>query len=106
MMLVLALSSGFLFACGTYLVLRRDIVKVIWGLGLVSQGTNVYLLSTGRVGGKAPVVHGATGFFSDPLPQALILTAIVIGLGMTGLSLVLLLRSFEHSDTLDVEEMD
>lgn len=106
MNLVLAVSVAALFTSGTYLVLSRDIVRVVWGLGLVSQGTNLYLLSMGEVTGLAPIVEEGLSGFSDPLPQALILTAIVIGFGVTGLALVLLLESFRHSDSLDVEEME
>lgn len=106
MRLVLAATAAMLFGSGVYLILRRDVVKVVWGLALLAQGTNLYLLSSGVVNGRAPIVggHGGGGV-SDPLPQALILTAIVIGFGVTGLALVLVLRAYRHAETLDVEEM-
>lgn len=106
MRLVLAAAAAALFGAGVYLILRRNVVRVVWGLALLTQGTNLYLLSSGAVRGAAPIVgEGHTAVPSDPLPQALILTAIVIGFGLTGLALVLVLRVYRHAETLDVEEM-
>lgn len=107
MRLVLAATVAVLFGTGVYLLLHREVIRMVWGLALLSQGTNLYLLSSGVLHGRAPIVggHGGGGVVSDPLPQALILTAIVIGFGVTGLALVLVLRAYGYTDTLDVEEM-
>ena len=97
--LILALLVGILFATGTYLLLRRDAVKLVLGLSLLSYGINFMLFGTGRLTrGVPPIVAdkesfaGEIGGFVDPLPQALILTAIVIGFGVTAFVVVLLNR--------------
>lgn len=95
--LVLAILVGILFAGGTYLLLRRDAVKLVLGLSLLSYGINFVLFGTGRLGrGVPPIVvdkesfEGDISHFVDPLPQALILTAIVIGFGVTAFVVLLL----------------
>jgi Multisubunit Na+/H+ antiporter, MnhC subunit len=98
---LLALALGTLFAAGTFLVLRRDVVKVVWGVAIVGQGANAYLVTMGGFGGAAPVSGGTT----DPLVQALVLTAIVIGFGTTALALVLTYRVHEEHGTIDLEEL-
>ncbi len=99
MNLVFALLVGVFFATGTYLLLRRDAVKLVLGLSLLGYGINFMLFGTGRLGrGIPPIVTDKEGFtgdisnFVDPLPQALILTAIVIGFGVTAFLVVLLNR--------------
>jgi len=105
---VLALVLGSLFAFGTYLVLRRDVVRVVWGVTLISQAANAYLITMGDITGSAPVVghHGGeyTGL-TDPLVQALVLTAIVIGFGTTAFALVLTYRVYEEHGTIDLESL-
>jgi multicomponent Na+:H+ antiporter subunit C len=101
---VLAAVLGLLFALGTFLILRRDVVRVVWGVSIVSQSANVYLVTMGDIGGVAPVAAGeATP--TDPLVQALVLTAIVIGFGTTALALVLTYRVYEEHGTIDVYEL-
>ena len=99
--LVLALALGALFAAGTFLILRRDVVRVVWGVAILAQAANVYLVTVGGFEGLAPVDGGTT----DPLVQALVLTAIVIGFGTTALALVLTYRVYEEHGTIDVEEL-
>jgi multicomponent K+:H+ antiporter subunit C len=92
---------GVLMACGLYLLLRARTFAVIVGLTLISYAVSLFLLAMGRLTtGKPPVIrHGVPGGalrladFADPLPQALVLTAIVIGFAMTALAVVLALRS-------------
>lgn len=105
--LVLAATLGVLFALGTFLVLRRDVVRVVWGVAIISQGANVYLVTMGGLAGLAPVGgHGGTeGAVTDPLVQALVLTAIVIGFGTTALALVLTYRVYDEHGTVDVYEL-
>ncbi len=98
---LLALALGTLFAVGTFLVLRRDVVRVVWGVAIVGQGANAYLVTMGGFEGAAPVSGGTT----DPLVQALVLTAIVIGFGTTALALVLTYRVHEENGTIDLEEL-
>lgn len=106
---VLATVLGALFALGTYLVLRRDVVRVVWGVVLFSQGANLYLVTMGGLTGKAPVGKfgkaGAAGV-TDPLVQALVLTAIVIGFGTTAFALVLTYRVYQEHGTIDVTELE
>jgi multicomponent Na+:H+ antiporter subunit C len=103
--LVLAATLGLLFALGTFLVLRRDIVRVVWGVAIMSQSANVYLVTMGGLEGLAPVGSGTGGAVTDPLVQALVLTAIVIGFGTTALALVLTYRVYEENGTIDVYEL-
>lgn len=107
---VLSVILGLLFAIGTFLVLRRDVVRVVWGVTIISQATNVYLVTMGDIGGSIPIVgHGGGGSgahnVTDPLVQALVLTAIVIGFGTTAFSLVLTYRVYQEHGTLDLREL-
>lgn len=107
----LAVVLGTLFAIGTYLVLRRDVVRVVWGVAILSQAANVYLVT---MGGLTPPADPPVGNFgpeagpsaaTDPLVQALVLTAIVIGFGTTALALVLTYRTYEEHGTIDTHEI-
>ena len=98
---ILALLVGVLFACGAYMILQRGQIKLILGLGLLSHGVNLALFGTSQLTRGAPAVipHEAdlqtvlaTQTFADPLPQALILTAIVISFGVTAFIVVLVSR--------------
>lgn len=104
---VLAVALGFLFALGTFLVLRRDVVRVVWGVTIINQATNVYLITMGDIRGTIPIVGhgGGHGNVTDPLVQALVLTAIVIGFGTTALSLVLTYRVYQEHGTLDLRNL-
>jgi len=107
MELLLSTAIGVMTACGIYLLLRPRSFDVVLGLTLLSYAVNVFLFSMGRVTiGMPPViVEGGTGY-ADPLPQALVLTAIVIAFGLTALLLVLALRanSTAGTDHVDSEE--
>jgi multicomponent Na+:H+ antiporter subunit C len=108
---VLALALGLLFALGTFLVLRRDVVRVVWGVTIISQAANLYLVTmgfglTGDPGAEAPLLTGgAEAPFADPLVQALVLTAIVIGFGTTAFALVLTYRVYEENGTIDLGDL-
>ena len=97
--LTLAIMVGVFFATGTYLLLRRDAIKLVLGLSLLSYGINFLLFGAGRLQrGLPPIILDKESFsgeieaFVDPLPQALILTAIVISFGVTAFMVVLLNR--------------
>lgn len=94
MEILVALSVGVLSACGVYLVLRSSTFPVVVGLTLLSYAVNVFLFSMGRlkVGMPAVIDANAKGY-GDPLPQALVLTAIVIAFGMTAFVIVLALKA-------------
>ncbi len=106
---VLAVVLGLLVALGTFLVLRRDVVRVVWGVTILSQSANVYLITMGgvSVGGAIPIVGATTdpATVTDPLVQALVLTAIVIGFGTTAFALVLTYRVYEEHGTIDLVEL-
>jgi len=85
---------GVLVACGVYLVLRARTFPVVLGLTLMSYGVNVFLFASGRlVADSAPLALPGVLVHPDPLPQALVLTAIVIGFGMTAYTIVLALKA-------------
>ena len=112
MSVVLAAVVGALFALGTFLVLRRDLVRVVWGVAVISQAANVYLIAMGGVApgdhDTVPVlaVHGGeTPVTADPVVQALVLTAIVISFGTTAFALALTFRVHQENGTMDVTEL-
>jgi multicomponent Na+:H+ antiporter subunit C len=98
--LVLAATAALLFSIGTYLVLQRKLSRIIIGLGLIGHGANVLFLVSGRSGQPPLVGSGPSSEFADPLPQSMILTAIVISFGVTALLLALAYRSWllTHDD--------
>jgi multicomponent Na+:H+ antiporter subunit C len=104
---VLLAVAAFL-ACGMYLILDRTLLRVILGLGLFSNGINLMLLTTGGLTeGAAPVLLDGVSPNAtvDPLPQALILTAIVISFGVTALMLVIAYRTFQTVGGDDLTEL-
>ena len=88
-----ALCIGVLTACGTYLLLRGRTFPVVLGLTLFAYAINLFLFASGRLTIGGPVVIGESELPADPLPQALVLTAIVIGFAMTAYVVVLSLRA-------------
>ncbi len=91
---LIALVIAVLTACGVYLGLRARTFPVVLGLTLLSYAVNLFLFVTGRlVIGAPPVIEAGRSSFADPLPQALVLTAIVISFGMTAFVVILALRA-------------
>lgn len=106
MELVLPLLAALLIAAGVFLVLARALIRVILGLSLISYGVNLGILIAGAgFRQDAPPLLDVAGPYNDPLPQALILTAIVIGFGTTALLLVLSVRAYQASGTDHVQEL-
>jgi multicomponent K+:H+ antiporter subunit C len=113
MELILSLAIGVLTGSGVWLLLRPRTFQVIVGLSLLSYAVNLFIFVMGWVrGGKAPIVEPGVAvdpsLFADPLPQALVLTAIVISFAMTALLLVVLLaaRGLTGTDHVDGREPD
>lgn len=111
MEMILALGIGVLTASGIWLILRPRTFQVIVGLSLISYAVNLFIYAMGRLRVDAPPIVGKGGAadpaqFADPLPQALVLTAIVISFAMTALLLVVLLaaRGLTGTDHVDGEE--
>jgi len=104
---VLAIVAGVLYGTGLYLMLRRRLAQLIIGLGLLTNGTNLLIFTAGGLTRAVPPVvpEGAPLLppFADPVPQALILTAIVIGFGVLAFSLVLAHRIHQSLGTDDVD---
>ena len=110
MEVLLALTSGVLYAAGIYMMLRRRLAQLFIGLGLLSNGTNLLIFTAGGLTrARPPVVpNGAASLvapYADPVPQALVLTAIVIGFGLLAFSLVLAHRVHDTVGTDDVDDV-
>ena len=101
---LLATALGIVTACGVYLLLRGRTFPVVLGLSVLSYAANVFIFTMGRlVAGAPPIVAPGATSYADPLPQALVLTAIVIGFGMTGFIMELALRTAHETGDDDVD---
>jgi len=97
-------AIGALVGCGVYLLLRARTYPVILGLMLLGYGVNLFLLAMGRLSvATPPIIAPGPRSYADPLPQALVLTAIVIGFGMVAFLVVLALRARLASGTDHVD---
>lgn len=110
MNIVLAVVVGILFACGFYLMMRRTLVKLLLGLALIGNAANLMIfVSAGLTRGKPPIIEpgqpGPPEQYADPLAQALILTAIVIGFGVLAFTLALVRRTYQVAGTDDLNEL-
>jgi multicomponent Na+:H+ antiporter subunit C len=110
MLYLLAFVIGGLYAVALYLMLRRNIVQLIFGLLILGPATNLLIFTVGGlVRARAPIVpDGATApppGVADPLPQALVLTAIVIGFALTAFAAVLVKRVYMVTGTDDSDEL-
>ena len=109
MLLLLAILIGVLYGSAVFLLLRRNIFKLVLGLIFLGHATNLLLFVASGLTSGFPAfirdVEGETATMSDPLPQALILTAIVIGLGVTAFALVLVYRFYSVTKTVDLDEL-
>ncbi|QMU83966.1 Na(+)/H(+) antiporter subunit C [Paenarthrobacter ureafaciens] len=94
--LTLLIVMGVLYACGIYLILERSLTRVLLGLMLLANATNILILATGGYAGLAPLYSKETdpGAYNDPLPQALILTSIVISFAVTAFMLGIIYRTW------------
>ena len=113
MEIVFALSIGILTGSGVWLILRSRTFQVIMGLLLLSYAVNLFIFAGGLLSvGMPPIIHAGAMVnpenYANPLPQALVLTAIVIGFATTALFLVLLLaqRGLTNTDNVDGSESD
>ena len=111
MEVMLALGIGVLAGSGVWLILRPRTFQVIVGLSLLSYAVNLFIIAMGRLSNGAAPIHGARAagdqaYFVDPMPQALVLTEIVISFATTALFLVVLLasRGFTGTDHVDGQE--
>jgi multicomponent Na+:H+ antiporter subunit C len=108
MELLLAIVAGMLYATGLYLMLRRRLAQLIIGLSLLSNGSNILILSAaGVTRAKPPLISDGVPLeqFADPVPQSLILTAIVIGFGVLAFALVLAHRVHQSAGSDDIDRI-
>ncbi|MFW2543770.1 Na+/H+ antiporter subunit C [Primorskyibacter sp. 2E107] len=111
MELLVASAVGILTACGVYLILRLRVFAVILGISLLSYAVNVFLFSTGRLKtNAAPILdpYATDIVYTDPLPQALVLTAIVISFGMTAVLVMFTLGAYLEAgnDKIDMDQVE
>jgi multicomponent K+:H+ antiporter subunit C len=100
---LVAAAIGILTAVGIFLILRRHTFPIVVGLSFLSYGVNLFLFAMGRLAvDQPPIIHPDAPGYTDPLPQALVLTAIVISFGMTALIVVLSLRGYLETGSDDV----
>ncbi|MFO8087134.1 MAG: NADH-quinone oxidoreductase subunit K [Bacteroidales bacterium] len=108
MEIVVAILVGVLYTAGAYLLLRRSILKFIVGILFLSNATNLLVFISAGVEAGAPAFIDKTDagrVMSDPLPQALVLTAVVIGLGVAAYTLALKYKYYEQTGTDDLDEL-
>ena len=103
MTFVLVITVAVLYGTGAYLLLQRNLSRIVIGLGVLGHGANLMLLMAGRAG-QAPIVSDGGGPYADPLPQALALTAIVITFGVSAYLLALVYRSWLLNRSDEVED--
>ncbi|MEB3767258.1 Na+/H+ antiporter subunit C [Acinetobacter sp. MD2] len=108
--LLIASGIGLLVASGVYLLLRARTFPVVLGLMMIGYAVNLFLFSTGSIKVNAPAILTEATHITDPLPQALVLTAIVIGFATTAFMVQLALRSryesgSDHVDSKEITEL-
>ena len=107
---IYAFCVGMLTACGIFLTLRGRTFSVVLGLTMLSYAVNLFLFASGRLAINSAVILGESEIYADPLPQALVLTAIVIGFAMTAFVVILAMRASadvgnDHVDGKDPDEV-
>ena len=105
MKLAFALAAATIFGTGAYLLLHRDLLRVVLGVVLISQSAVLTLIASGLTRGAAPIYPLSERDVSDPLSQGMALTAIVIGLAVTALLLVLVLRVVEAFESREIDDI-
>lgn len=108
MEILLSLLVGVLMSVSVWLMLSRNLVKFLFGLVLISNVANLVIFKVGGLteGAPALITDAANGQYANSLPQALVLTAIVIGFGLVSFTLVLALKAYQAIGTVNVDEMN
>ena len=104
MTLYAAVMVSVVFASGTFLLLQRDLLRVVVGIVLVSNSATLFIIASGLTMGEPPI-YPLGGSVSDPLVQAMALTALVIGFGVAALLLAMVYRLYVSHRTVDLEEI-
>ncbi|MBB4119296.1 multicomponent Na+:H+ antiporter subunit C [Mesonia hippocampi] len=107
---LLAIITGLLYAAGLYMMMRRSLVKLILGLIIIGNGANLLIFLLGRITKGSPPIIGEhekllSDIYADPVPQALILTAIVISFGLQSFAIILVKRAYKVVKTDDLDKM-
>lgn len=103
---LIVILVGILISIGTYLILSRQLLRIVLGASVVGHAVNLLLITSGGLKtGSAPLLGEKTAGFTDAIPQALILTAIVINFAVTALVLVLCYRAYQNFGTDDMEQL-
>ena len=110
MEVVFAVLVGIFVSCGVYLILSRNLIRVMFGLSMLSSAINIALLAAGRLPRVGPPILSQDpdtplALIANPVPQALVLTAIVISFGLMAFVLVLTYRGFQELQTVDTDAM-
>lgn len=106
MTLIMSLAVGVLFAAGSYLLLQRDFIKVVGGTMLITHSVNLFIMVSGLSRGAEPIYPIVPGEkVSDPLVQAMVLTAIVISFGVSALLISLIYRVYVAHRSVDIEHL-
>ncbi len=106
MELVMSIAIGILFAVGTYLILTRSLLRIAMGTTLLTHGVHLLLMTmSGLKMGAPPLLGEQSAAYTDPLPQALILTSIVINFAVTSFLFVLAYRAYQDLGTDDMEQL-
>jgi len=103
--LLLAAAVGVLFGSGAYLLLKPDLFRVVVGIVLVANAANLAVMASGLTRGRSPIRPLGAGPVSDPLVQAMTVTAVVIGFAVTALLLSLVYRAYVSLHTVDLDEL-
>lgn len=102
----MSILAGILFTTGVYNLLQKQMLRIIIGTALISHGAHLFILTMGELKrGAPPVLIDGTDTYTDPLPQALILTSIVISFGVTSLLLVLAYRASKENGTDNMDKL-
>ena len=102
MILVFSIAIGLLFMAGVYLILKHDLIRVVGGMVLISNAANLFILGSAVSRGDAPILP-LDGEYSDPVVQALVLTAVVISFGVSALLLAIVYRVYLSHRTVDID---
>src|SRR5690625_1664944 len=106
MEIIISILAGFLFTVGVYNILQKQLLRIAIGTGLISHGAHLFILTMGKLkNGQPPIIQEGITEYTDPLPQALILTSIVISFGVTSVILVLAYRTINENKTDNIEEL-
>ena len=104
MTLILSLAVAILFGAGSYLLLKHDLIRLVIGMVLIGNAANLFIMAAGLQRGDAPI-YPLTDSTSDPLVQAMTLTAIVISFGVTALVLSIAYRVYVSHSSVDIREL-